>query len=510
MNKTTFSELEINLDINRVLDEMGFTNPTDIQNKAIPAIRSGVDVIGKSQTGTGKTIAFAIPAIEKIDIEQEKPTAQVLIICPTRELAQQGYAEIKKLIKYMPEIKVVDIYGGVSMERQISKLKKAHIVIGTPGRIKDHLKRRTLKLQNIKMVVLDEADEMLSMGFKEDIDTILKTAPDTRQTVLFSATMPPAIMNIIDTFLKNPLLIQIDKEQVTVNKIAQNYIDVPKGKKKEVLNLLLHYYGSKLTIIFCNTKRMVDDLTKFLRKNGFSAECLHGDIRQNERSRVMSNFKNAKTPILVATDVAARGIDVKDVEYVINYDIPQNSEYYIHRIGRTARGGKTGTSITMTNNRKQVTDLKMILKETNSKIKKLDIPTKNDINSKNSKDNMSVIISALKRENNLHDEMISDLKDLGYSENQIAKAALNLYFGETKENIVKIEDISINKETKRYNDGNKSNARRKKQKSYGNKSLKDDLIFYENNRRTSSSKNSNRNKKRTNGNYKNKRANQSY
>jgi len=478
MNETNFSKLELTKEIQKAIDDMGFENPTEIQIKAIPKIRTGVDIIGKSQTGTGKTLAFSIPAIEKIDVTLDKPTVQVLIICPTRELAQQGYSEIKKLTKYLPKIKAVDIYGGVPMERQISKLKKAHIVIGTPGRIMDHLRRRTLKLQNMKLIVLDEADEMLSMGFKEDIETILKDTPKEKQTVLFSATMPPAIMNITDNFLKNPISIKVSETQMTVNKINQTYVDVPKGEnKKEILNSLLNAYNEKLTIVFCNTKRMVDDITEFLNKNGFTADSLHGDIRQKDRTKVMNKFKSAKTSVLVATDVAARGIDVKNVEYVINFDMPQSTEDYVHRIGRTARGGKAGNAITIINTKKQFSDLKNIKKETDSKINILEIPKEDPL--KNKERTISSVIKAIGKINKTtHKDTLDELLDLGYTGEQIARAMIMLHFDKDTKNIHNIKEVYKEKEKRKYTDKKRTHSSDKRKKSNAKaKTAKEEFTF---------------------------------
>ena len=326
-NAVTFEELGLAPKTMQALDEMGFEQPTQIQAQSIPLIRSGVDVIGRSQTGTGKTMAFAIPAIEKINTHEEKPTVQVLIMCPTRELAQQGCEEIKRLTKFQSGIRPVEVYGGAPMDRQIVKLKRANLVIGTPGRIMDHMRRKTLKLDRVKLVVLDEADEMLSMGFKEDMETILRETPETRQTVLFSATMPPSIMALTKEFQKDPQVIQINKKQVTLDNIQQHYVDVPMGRKTDTLKLLLYYYNPSLSIVFCNTKKMVDEITESLNKSGFNAEGLHGDLKQSQRTTVMDKFRYGSTSVLVATDVAARGIDVNDVDYVFNYDIPQNNEY---------------------------------------------------------------------------------------------------------------------------------------------------------------------------------------
>ncbi|MEG0115495.1 MAG: DEAD/DEAH box helicase, partial [Hydrogenoanaerobacterium sp.] len=264
MNQVPFKELNIMPEIMRAVEGMGFEAATDIQAQSIPLIQEGRDVIGRSQTGTGKTIAIGIPAIEKIDTTEPNQHEQMLVLCPTRELAMQGCAELEKLAQYMPGIRTADIYGGAAMDRQIVKLKRANIVIGTPGRVMDHMRRRTLKLDHLKMIVLDEADEMLSMGFREDIETILQDTPDERQTILFSATMPPPILALTKLYQKNPQLIEIDRKQITVDNIEQHYYDVPMGRKMDALNLILKFYNPKLALIFCNTKSMVDNISDYL------------------------------------------------------------------------------------------------------------------------------------------------------------------------------------------------------------------------------------------------------
>ena len=290
MSEVKFSELGLLPEMQRAIDELGFETATDIQAEAIPAVREGRDVIGKSQTGTGKTLAFAIPAIEKIDRSEAETSVQVLILCPTRELAQQGADEIKKLTRFMQGVWVTDVYGGAPMDRQIAHLRKCNLVIGTPGRVMDHMRRGTLSLANVKLVVLDEADEMLSMGFREDIETILKDVPETRQTVLFSATMPDPILELTETYLTEPHMIEINREQVTLENIRQIYVDVPMGRKLDALNLLLRAYEPRLCMIFCNTKAMVEEVTQYLVRNGFAAEALHGDLNQSQRTRVMDAF----------------------------------------------------------------------------------------------------------------------------------------------------------------------------------------------------------------------------
>lgn len=448
MEQLKFTELNLTPKVQSAIDEMGFEKATPIQSQAIPVIRTGIDVIGRSQTGTGKTVAFAIPAIEKIDTHEDKITLQVLILCPTRELAQQACVEIEKLTRFKKGVRPVAVYGGAPMDRQIAKLKRANIVIGTPGRVMDHMRRKTLKLNNIKMVVLDEADEMLSMGFKEDIETILKDSPEDRQTVLFSATMPKAILNLTKDFQSNPKIIQIDKSKVTLDNISQLCVDVPMGRKKDALNLLLRYYEPTLAIVFCNTKQMVDEISEYLYQNGFDAQGLHGDMKQSHRTKVMDAFKRGRVSILVATDVAARGIDVNNIDYVINYDIPQNNEYYVHRIGRTGRAGKKGTSLTICSGRRQVSVVQNIARTVKAKIEIIDIPKVDEILDKNTKTQLTEIKETLHaNSDDKYSHMVEELLRDGYDVREIACSALRLYFGKNNLNLT---DIKIDRKAKSY------------------------------------------------------------
>lgn len=440
MNETSFEALNLLPEIQQAVEAMGFEAPTDIQAQAIPLLRTGVDVIGRSQTGTGKTMAFAIPAIEKIDRTEAEPTVQALILCPTRELAQQGCNEIKKLTRFMLGIWPVDVYGGAAMDRQIYRLKRANLVIGTPGRIMDHMRRGTLSLANVKLVVLDEADEMLSMGFREDIETILRDVPEAHQTVLFSATMPDAILELTHQFLKDPQMIQINKAQVTLDQITQLCMEVPMGRKLDALNLLLRGYDPKRCMIFCNTKLMVDEVSAYLNKNGFTCEGIHGDMNQSQRTRVMEGFKSARIPILVATDVAARGIDVNDIDYVINYDIPQNSENYVHRIGRTGRAGKEGCAISILSGRRQLFAVRAIAREVKSEIKEIPIPTVAEIRAKQNEKNLARIQETiLNGVSESFQNMVSRLLDDGNDLNMIAAAALQLCFAQDDSSLQDIE-----------------------------------------------------------------------
>ncbi len=329
----------------RAVAEMGYENMTPIQKQAIPILMEGRDVIGQAQTGTGKTAAFGIPMLQRID-ENDK-SLQGIILCPTRELAIQAADELRKFSKYMHNVKMVPIYGGQDISRQIKALKGGvQIIVGTPGRVMDHMRRHTIKIQNVKMVILDEADEMLDMGFREDMETILGEIENEHQTALFSATMPQAILDITDKYQKDAKLIKVTKKELTIPLIKQYYFVVKNIYKEEVISRLLELHDFKRSIIFCNTKRMVDELAANLKNRGYQAEGLHGDMTQKQRDFVMNRFKNGSLEILIATDVAARGIDVDDLEAVFNYDVPQDIEYYVHRIGRTGRAGKEGMAFT--------------------------------------------------------------------------------------------------------------------------------------------------------------------
>lgn len=377
METTRFTEIELSPQILRAVEEMGFEEMSPIQVKAIPAILQGKDIVGQAQTGTGKTAAFGIPLLQLVDPKDR--SLQALVLCPTRELAIQVAEEIRKLASFLHGIKILPVYGGQEISKQIRSLKGGvQIIIGTPGRVMDHMRRKTIRFDGLKMVVLDEADEMLNMGFREDIETILSDAPTERQTVLFSATMPGPILEIARTYQKNAEMIRVVKKELTVPKIEQYYYEVSPKNKEEVLSRLLDMYNPKLSLVFCNTKKQVDELTSNLQGRGYFAEGLHGDLKQMQRDRVMNSFRNGKTDILVATDVAARGIDVDDVEAVFNYDVPQDDEYYVHRIGRTGRAGREGRAFTLVVGR-EVFKLRDIQRYCNTKIKLQPIPSVNDV-----------------------------------------------------------------------------------------------------------------------------------
>ncbi len=446
-----FTDLNLSAEVLRAIEELGYKEPTMIQEKSIPVLLEGKDVIGRSNTGTGKTAAFGIPAIERISRDDRK-NVQVLIMCPTRELAMQACTEIERFSKFMPWVKPAAVYGGASMERQISALKRgANIVVGTPGRLIDHIERRTLKLDTLRTVILDEADEMLNMGFREDIEKILEKVPEERQTVLFSATMPPAIMAISKKYLTEPEHVKVDTAQRTVEAIEQYFYEVPSGRKLDALVLLLSMYEPKLSMIFCNTKRMVDELTEALTAKGFKASGIHGDMKQAARTQVMDRFKSGKTPILIATDVAARGIDVDDIDAVFNYDIPQDNEYYIHRIGRTGRAGKKGIAFTFTSGRKQYYEMRDIQNFTKAIISQKSLPSADDIKSKklgNFAEKLNKVISEGKHTDYIN--MVNTLTADGLSAETLAAALLSMQLNKEIKNIPVIEMSKSKPEYERH------------------------------------------------------------
>ncbi|WP_017727388.1 DEAD/DEAH box helicase [Halalkalibacterium ligniniphilum] len=368
---TYFNEFAISEQVKKAIAEMGFEEPSPIQEKAIPAILTGGDVIGQAQTGTGKTAAFGIPVIDKVTTERH---VQALILTPTRELAIQVSGELQKLSKYK-SIRTLPIYGGQSIGHQIRALKQGvQVVIGTPGRMIDHLRRNTLKLDRVHTVVLDEADEMLDMGFIDDIESILRQVNEERQTLLFSATMPPAIKKLSRKYMNNPTTVSINRGEVTAPSIDQMYYKVLERNKLDSLCRIIDSEDIELGILFCRTKKGVAELTEALQARGYIADGLHGDLTQSQRDAVMKKFRDSSIEFLIATDVAARGIDVGNVTHVINYDIPQDPESYVHRIGRTGRAGRKGLALTLVTPR-EMKHLRSIENEIKMPIPSQEVPT---------------------------------------------------------------------------------------------------------------------------------------
>jgi ATP-dependent RNA helicase DeaD len=369
----SFLDLELSPELQKAIRDMGFEEPTPIQLLAIPPIRQGKDVIGQAYTGTGKTAAFGIPVLERINPSDRR--VQSIILCPTRELAIQVSEELRRLSAYMKGIRVVPIYGGQPIERQFTALRQGvHIVIGTPGRVMDHMRRRTLSLAAVNLVVLDEADVMLDMGFRDDIETILRGIPRNRQIVLFSATMPSEILELAKRYQNDPQILKVVHRQLTVPIIDQVYFEVQERMKPELLSRLIDLNHLKSSLVFCNTKRRVDELVNIFQARGYSVEGLHGDMNQPQRERVLEKFRKGEIEILIATDVAARGIDVEGIEAVFNYDVPQDEEYYVHRIGRTGRAGKTGRAFTFVSGR-DMQKMREIQRYTGARIVQRPIPS---------------------------------------------------------------------------------------------------------------------------------------
>ncbi|MFS0864832.1 DEAD/DEAH box helicase [Fredinandcohnia sp. 179-A 10B2 NHS] len=392
----TFNELGISQDLMKSISKMGFEEATPIQAQTIPLALSGHDVIGQAQTGTGKTAAFGIPLIENVDVNSDH--IQGIVIAPTRELAIQVSEELHK-IGHFNRIRILPIYGGQDISRQIRSLKKyPHIIVGTPGRVIDHINRKTIRLQNVKTVVLDEADEMLNMGFIEDIEAILKGVPEERQTLLFSATMPGPIQRIAERFMKDPQVVKVKAKEVTVPNIQQYYLEVQEKKKFDVLTRLLDIQSPELAIIFGRTKRRVDELSEALTLRGYAAEGIHGDLSQAKRLSVLRKFKEGSIEVLVATDVAARGLDISGVTHVYNFDIPQDPESYVHRIGRTGRAGKHGMAMTFVTPR-EIGQLKNVENTTKRKMDKMKPPTLDEALEGQQKMTIEKIVSTIEANN---------------------------------------------------------------------------------------------------------------
>ncbi len=426
MQKKLFAELGLSPELLKAVAQMGFEEASHIQTQTIPALLAGEDVVGQSQTGSGKTAAFAIPAIEKVDVKLRAP--QVLILCPTRELAVQVAEEVAKLAFYKKGVREVPVYGGQSYERQFRGLDGgAQIVIGTPGRVMDHIERGSLKMDQLRMVILDEADRMLDMGFVEDIRTVLGKAPKERQTVFFSATMPRPIQDLIKTFTHKPVSIKVETQAQTMPEIEQVYYELDRRMKLDVLCRLIDLQDIRFGIIFCATKMMVDELTEHLIARGYSADKMHGDMTQAMRERVIGKFRKRALEFLVATDVAARGLDVDDIEVVFNYDLPHDGEDYIHRIGRTGRAGRSGKAITFVSGR-ELYKMQNIIRFTKAKIRRERIPTEEEVEEKRANNFYDSLVKTLvEGKYERQDAMIGRLLDQGYLATDIASALIHIF-----------------------------------------------------------------------------------
>ena len=440
MTSKLFSELGLSPEILQAVEKLGFEKASPIQAAAIPVLMTGKDVVGQSMTGSGKTAAFGIPAVEKVDPARRE--VQVLILCPTRELAIQVSEEIHKLALFKRGIQALPIYGGQSYERQFYGLKQgAQIVIGTPGRVMDHMRRGTLRLETVKMAILDEADVMLNMGFREDIELILQSIPKERQTVFFSATMPKPIRDLIEKYSHEPESVKIEQKAMTVPTVEQIYYEVDRRHKVELLMRLIDLYDLKLGIIFCNTKRMVDDLVDYLEAAGYQADRLHGDMTQNMRDRVMNKFRQSGLEFLVATDVAARGIDVDDVEVVFNYDLPYDVEDYVHRIGRTGRAGKSGRAISLVPYR-ELFQIRNIERFANVRIQRGKVPTVDEVAEAKENVFLDKLRAQLKGgEYTNYEHLLERLLEEGFNSSDVASALIHqLQSGEAAKNAPRVEE----------------------------------------------------------------------
>lgn len=474
-----FNELNLSREVLQAIEEMGFVNPSEVQEGTIPEILDGHDLLAQAQTGTGKPASFGIPMIEKI-VDNNYESLQALVLVPTRELARQVSDELQKLAKHKKFIKVLAIYGGADMGKQLRELKRgASIVVGTPGRVMDHMKRKTLDLCHLKFLVLDEADEMFDMGFRDDMKTIIEKTNDDRQTLFFSATFDNEIKEFSKLYQNNPKKVIIEKKELTAEKIKQYYLELNRNMKTEILNRLILIHKPKKSIIFCNTKRMVENLEDEIAQKGYKVDSLHGDMRQSSRDNVMKKFRNGTIDVLIATDVAARGLDVSDIDIVFNYDLPQQAEYYVHRIGRTARAGKKGLSFTFVTSR-DYPKFREIEKYANIKMERIDLPTKGDLE-RESMENLLDRVSKniLKAEDNvIYSEVLNKLLAQGHSLYDISASLLKMVNESSKSRkITELDKVDFGKkfEMNRSNRADKSNRKTKTTKDM--KKIKGPKIF---------------------------------
>ena len=456
--KMRFEDADIDGGILRAVQEMGFETMSPIQEKAIPVLLEGRDIIGQAQTGTGKTAAFGIPMIQNTDPYLKK--LQGIVLCPTRELAVQAAEEIRRLAKYTHGIKVLPVYGGQEISRQIRALSQGvQIVVGTPGRVMDHMRRLTIKTEDIRMIVLDEADEMLNMGFREDIETILADMPQEHQMALFSATMPKPILDITHEYQKDAEYIRVTPEEITVTSIKQAYYRIARKDKMEALCRLLDYYQPSRSLIFCNTKKMVDEMAEILKDRDYQAEGLHGDLSQHQRDMVMNAFRNGRCAILIATDVAARGIDVSGVDAVFNYDVPEDIEYYVHRIGRTGRAGKKGRSFTLVCGR-EIYKIRDIERVCHTEIRERKLPSPKDITRVKSGKVFTEAMEVMEQKNleSLKEAIIKCAEENGFTVLDLAAAFMQMKVGDEPEEIREEKGLF---ERRRGSEGSRGRRRRR-------------------------------------------------
>lgn len=483
-----FNELSLSTEILKAIEEMGFEEASPIQSQSIPPLLEGKDLIGQAQTGTGKTAAFGIPMLEIVEPENY---VQGLILCPTRELTIQVANELTKLGKYKKDIHIVPIYGGTNFDRQRVALKNdVQIVVGTPGRIMDHLRRRTLKLEFLKIAVLDEADEMFDMGFRDDMKTIFDQTNNDKQTCFFSATMGKEITEFSKIYQTSPEIVKVKHKELTVENITQYYLEMSENMKTEILSRIVDIYNPELSIVFCNTKRKVDRLVDDLLTRGYRVDGLHGDLKQNQRDQVMKKFRQSSIDILVATDVAARGIDVGNVDVVVNYDIPQDEEYYVHRIGRTARAGRKGKAFSFVVGR-DIYKLQDIMRYTKAQMEYMKLPTISDMDATQSYRLVEMITREVEKKPKLakYRSIIDQLLLKEYGAVEVASVLLKIIDEqENQKNHQELEQVDYGKKYK-WNGSKSKNNKGSKRRSYNSKN---------NNSKNNSSKKSNQFKKKNN------------
>jgi ATP-dependent RNA helicase DeaD len=428
MEKRPFAELGLSAELLKAVGKLGYEEASPIQTAVIPAILGGRDVVGQSATGSGKTAAFAIPAIERVELPARQ--VQCLILCPTRELAVQVAEETGKLLLFKRGVQVVPIYGGQSYDRQFRALASGvQIVIGTPGRVMDHMERGTLKLDGLRLVVLDEVDRMLDMGFRDDIERILSAAPAGRQTLFFSATIPPAIQQLIKRYARDPAWIKIESQAQNAPQVEQVYFEVDRRSKLEVLTRIIDVNDFRYGLIFCSTKVMVDELDEHLHARGYATDRLHGDLSQTQRNKVMEKFRRRGFEFLVATDVAARGLDVDDLEVVFNFDLPNDAEDYTHRVGRTGRAGKSGRAFTFVSGR-EIYKLQGMVRFAGLKIRRENVPSLDQVEEARANAFFEKLRAVLQEGKFFqHDRMIDRLLDQGYASTEICSALIHMLQG---------------------------------------------------------------------------------
>lgn len=474
-----FNELNLSREVLQAIDDMGFERASEVQEHTIPKILEGCDLLAQAQTGTGKTASFGIPMIEKI-VDNKKESLQALVLVPTRELARQVSEELQKLAKHKNFIRVLAIYGGADMGKQLRDLKKGvSIVVGTPGRVMDHMKRKTIDLSSLKFLTLDEADEMFDMGFRDDMKTIIEKTNLERQTLFFSATFDNDIKEFSKLYQRNPEKVIIEKKELTAEKIEQFYLELNRTMKTEILNRLILIHKPKKSIIFCNTKRMVENLEDEIAQRGYKVDSLHGDMRQSSRDNVMKKFRNGTIDVLIATDVAARGLDVSDIDIVFNYDLPQQAEYYVHRIGRTARAGKNGLSFSFVTS-KDYPKFKEIEKYAKIKMKKLALPTKFDVERENLDNLFNKVGKNILKAEELEDytEVLNKLLSQGHSLYDISASLLRmLNESSKKKNIRELEKVDYGRKFEILKSNASDNSRKNREKDKAVKKIKGPKIF---------------------------------